>query len=168
MPACSSRLGCDEDAVSEVVGYLLVFGILAMILVLSMFAFNQVQQRAEASVVEAEGQSVAQRVASAVVNAALFVEDNYDPLAPALAPTYSQPLDLPTELEGHSYSVSLSSLEVKVTVRDLGVVATAPLFSAEAPANVDFCATSATAGRVAVSFDLASGDDCIRLLEDTA
>lgn len=168
MPTCASRSDCSDGdaAVSEVVGYLLVFGILSAILILSMVAFNLIQDRAEENVAAIEGESIAQRVASAVVNAALFVEDNYDPAAPATAPTYLQPIDLPLAVQGRDYSIALDGVEnqVEVTIDGLAPV-TAPLFSAGAPTNVDFCASTASAGRIIVSFDVAD-EACIKLLED--
>lgn len=164
---CARRMDlADERAVSEVVGYLLVFGILSVILVLSMYAFSLIQARAEESVVEVEGESVAQRVASAVVNAALFVEQNYNASrAASLAPKYTQPLDLPADLQGHAYTLALVSGEVHLVVPQYGMTVTAPLFSANAPANVDFCAGTVDAGPILVSFDR-TVSSCIQLLED--
>lgn len=153
MRRCASPCRSDEQAVSEVVGYVLIFGILSMILILSMLAFAAVQDRAEAAVVAIEGESIAQRVASAVVNAALFAERH-----PANA-SYLQPIDLPTDLEGNAYVIHLEPASgsqaalVRVDVPGLGLDATAPLFSADAAASVQLCATSAAGGRMAVRFD---------------
>ena len=89
----------DESGVSEVVGFLLTFGIIATILLVAMLGFNDAQQRAEVRLVEIQGASAAQRVASAAVDLALFAEDN--PYDTAVA------IDLPTELQGFSYSVQV-------------------------------------------------------------
>lgn len=158
MPACASRspreptcLRRDDGAVSEVVGFLLVFAILSMILILSMVAFNEIQDRAEAAVVAVEAESVAQRVASAVVNAALFAERHGSTDA-----TYLQPLELPEDLEGHAYVVYLDPVagstpaQVRVVISALDLEASAPLFSADASTDVALCATTATGGRVQV------------------
>lgn len=158
MPACGSPCrfepARDEQAVSEVVGYVLIFGILSMILILSMLAFAAVQERAEKAVVAIEGESIAQRVASVVVNAALFAERH------PTDSTYLQPLDLPVDLEGNSYSIVLEpaspgqAARIRVDVPSLDLQATAPLFSADAATTVQLCSTSVTGGRISVRFDL--------------
>lgn len=159
MPACASRSRRDprddERAVSEVIGFVLIFGILSMILVLAMVAFNEVHDRAEAAVVAVEGESVAQRVASAVVNAALFAERyGLDETS------YLQALDLPAELEGNSYTVHLdpavpgvSPAQVRVVVGAIAVETSAPLFSADASTDVTICSSSVAGGRVQVHLD---------------
>ena len=157
MPACASRSPRDQDgrggesAVSEVVGFLLIFFILSMVLVLSMFAFREIQSRAESAVVAVEAESVAQRVASAVVNAALFAERHGSADA-----TYLHPLDLPDLLEGHTYVVHLdpatgaTPAQVRVVIADLNLEAAATLFSADASTSVALCSTDAVGGRVLV------------------
>ena len=89
---------CD-DAVSEVIGFLLTFAIISFILLVSMLAFNDAQQRAEGRLIEIQGASAAQRVAAASVDLALFVSDH--PYNTSVA------IDLPTELQGISYSVKV-------------------------------------------------------------
>lgn len=159
MPPCASRSRSEapeEEAVSEVVGYVLIFGILSMILILSMLAFAAVQDRAESAVVAVEGESLAQRVASSVVNAALFAERH------PTDSTYLQPLDLPADLEGNPYVIRLEPATasepalVRVVVARLGLDATAPLFSADASSNVQLCASTVSGGRIAVQFDLSN------------
>lgn len=162
----------DERAVSEVVGYLLVFGILAVVLVLSMVAFNILNERAQTSVVHLEAESAAQRVASSAVNAALFAETH-----DAATSTYEHPLDLPTDLEGHAYTVYLEAAntgsadpddcipcpspptctrpeQVRVCIPDLNdeEPITAPLFSAGASTSFDICASQASGGPLIVRF----------------
>lgn len=104
MPASSSdgnhpRLHGDEAGVSEVVGFLLTFGIISTILLVAMLGFNDAQQRAEVRLIEIQGSSAAQRVASAAVDLALFAQSNPHETAVAI--------DLPAELQGISYSVFL-------------------------------------------------------------
>lgn len=95
------HLADDDWGVSEVVGFLLTFGIISAILLVAMLGFNNAQQRAETRLVEIQGSSAAQRVASAAIDMALFVQDN-----PGAGQT-SVALDLPAELQGISYSVLL-------------------------------------------------------------
>jgi len=165
----------DERGVSEVIGYLLIFGILSIVLVLSMVAFNVLHDRAEDNVVRLQAGSVAQRVAASAVDAALFAE-SHDPDTS----TYIHPLGLPEDLEGHGYHVHLEAEntgsgdpddclpcpspasctrpeQVRVCVPHLGNEdpITAPLFSAGAggaAAGFTLCASDAPGGDVGVRF----------------
>ncbi len=134
------RLAGDESAVSEVVGYILIFGILSMVLILSMVAFGAVQDRAEARVVLLQADSAAERVASATVDAALFAE-TYGASA-----NFSQAVLLPDDLEGRAYTVTLEAgppEQILLEVPGLAIRVTARLFSATAPADISVCASSA-------------------------
>lgn len=105
MPASSSEANPprpfrrDDVGVSEVIGFLLTFGIISMILLVAMLGFNNAQKNAEQRLIEIQGSGAAQRVAAAAVDVALFAQDN--PYEIAIA------LDLPSELEGISYNVFL-------------------------------------------------------------
>lgn len=79
MPPCRSdrsrpTLARDDAGVSEVVGFLLTFGIISMILVTAMIGFGSAQQRSYERVAEAQASSIAQRVSGVLVDAALFLE----------------------------------------------------------------------------------------------
>jgi hypothetical protein len=154
----------DDSAVSEVIGFLLIFGILSMILVLSMVAFNGLHDRAKTSIVRLEAESVAQRVASSVVDAALFGERHDSNTS-----RYVQELDLPGFLVGRSYTVHLDSVplqQVRVLVPSMGINVTAPLFSAGAASNVGICVTSVPGGAMRIGFGPnppAAGNRCIYL-----
>lgn len=141
MPISRSPSRSDpESAVSEVIGFLLVFAILAIVLVLSMFAFGVIHNRAKSSVVTLQAESVAQRVASATVDAALFGEGHT-----VATSRYHIVLDLPERLEGRAYEVFLDETaeEVRVEVPSLGITAKAPIFSAGAGTNVNLCSNVA-------------------------
>ncbi len=139
----------DERGVSEVVGFLLIFLILSIVLVLSMIAFNTLHDRAQATVVRLRADSVAQRVAASAVDAALFAETHSVDTS-----TYQHPIDLPQDLEGHAYRVYLDAApeQVRVVVPALGITATAPLFSAGASTSFDVCTGSVAGGAVKVWF----------------
>lgn len=98
-PDARPQARSDDDAVSEVIGFLLTFAIISFILLVSMLAFNNAQQRAEGRLIEIQGASAAQRVAAGAVDLALFVSEH--PYNVSIA------IDLPTELQGISYSVLL-------------------------------------------------------------
>lgn len=104
-PPAVPRLAAADEGVSEVVGFLLTFGIISAILVVAMLGFNDAQQRAEVRLIEIQGSSAAQRVASAAVELALFAsEQNEDPAVEVMA---AVAIDLPAELQGISYTVNL-------------------------------------------------------------
>lgn len=106
-----SRSSRGEDAVSEVVGFLITFGIIAILLVASMLAFNQAQERAEARVVAIQVDSIAQRVAGVVVETGLFVESQDT----AATTVVSILVELPNDLQGNGYQVTLTPGSVVVT-----------------------------------------------------
>ena len=93
----------NSEAVSEVVGQILIFGILSTVLILSLLGFNVAREGATEQVVEVRGESVAQRIAGVVVDAALFAETNE-----AAALRLALPMDLPDDLEGQSYLIDLN------------------------------------------------------------
>jgi len=130
MPA--SQPESNPDAVSEVVGQILIFGILSTVLILSLLSFAAAKDGAEERVVAVRADSVAQRVAGEVVQAALFAESTRaDQL------TLRSALDLPFDLEGRGYSIDLEP--DAVIVRAAPAVAQAPLFASAAPAGVHVC-----------------------------
>lgn len=101
------RLRRDEAAVSEVVGYALGFGILSGILILSLIGFNDAQEDTAARVEELRAESAAQRVATAVIDAALLVEQQD-------VETYSRLVELPEDFDGRGYGLSLLADAVRV------------------------------------------------------
>jgi hypothetical protein len=82
--------------VSEVVGYILTFTIVATIVLVALLTFNNARAQAETRVREVEAASVAHRVAEAVVQAGLFQGRH----TTTFAATSSIALDLPTSLQG--------------------------------------------------------------------
>jgi hypothetical protein len=143
-PAAPRRdLASDGAAVTEVIGYILVFGILSFVLVTSMFAFNLAQGAAEESAVQLRAESVAARVAGVVVQSAVLWETQNN-----LVLAYR--LELPDQLEGRDYQVELVAVGgvdlVRVTVPAMQITATAPIFAAGAPSNFDVCAPSIAPG----------------------
>lgn len=145
----------DSQGVSEVIGYLLVFGILSIVLVLSMSAFSVGQEAAQGRAVQLRAESAAARVAGVVVQTAILAEQQ----GPSAAVAYG--VDLPTDLEGASYVVSLEAGIgafgctpsstcvpdlVRVTVPKFEIDVTAPVFSVSAPALLSICTTEAAGG----------------------
>ncbi|MES2153998.1 MAG: hypothetical protein V4510_02595 [bacterium] len=153
-------LADDETAVSEIIGYILVFAIVAVLLILGMLAFNKAQNDARRNVIDLRAQSAATRVSSLVVEASLLAETQGTTTAMRfLAP-------LPEDLEGFSYTVAIEPAangnveRVHVVVAGAAVDVTAPIFSASAPLTVDICpgptgtGTSARGGHISIAFNV--------------
>lgn len=129
-------LARDEAAVTEVTGYLLILGILTALLSVSMLGFSAAKEGAEERGAEVRAESVAQRVASVILDAAVFAEAQGDALA-----GYDDELDLPDDIEGRSYTVELDADTDNVTVRipDFGIEVSQPLFRSDAPPDIVIC-----------------------------
>lgn len=147
-------LHADETAVSEVIGYILVFAIVSMILLLSMIAFNKVAADARVNVISLRAQSVGTRVASLIVEASLAAEQEGTTTSVRFL------ADLPSDLEGVGYTVYLEPAggghveRVRVNAPAVAVDVTSPIFSADAPPTFSICATSAVGGRIYVAFNI--------------
>jgi type II secretory pathway pseudopilin PulG len=154
-PGPKRALRGDSEGVSEVVGYLLVFGILSIVLVLSMSAFSVGQEAAQGRAVQLRAESAAARVAGVVVQTAILAEQQGTGAAVAYE------VDLPTDLEGASYTVSLEAGIgafgcspsptcvpdlVRVEVPAFLIDVTAPVFSVSAPALLSICTTEVSGG----------------------
>lgn len=182
-PVLRRGLRRDDRGVSEVVGYLLIFGILSVVLVLSMVAFNAAHGVARERAVQLRAESAAARVAGVVVQTAILAEQES-----ASAPEVTYRIDLPDDFEGEPYEMFLDpACTVLATCRDPpNCVATdevccqppddcrfpdrirvlvprlgldpivAPLFSAGAATTVNLCQSSAIGGTIAVRYDAVS------------
>ncbi|MEA3136528.1 MAG: hypothetical protein QOJ26_1744 [Thermoplasmata archaeon] len=141
------RLLRRDDGVSEVIGFLLIFGIISMIMLLSMGAFVIAHQGATQRAVEVRAESVAARVAGVIVQTALVAEAQ-DGRDPALA----NRIDLPQQLEGLSYTVALepqvpgvSPDRVRVDVPSLAITVHSPVFASSA-GGASLCSVTTVAG----------------------
>lgn len=146
-----ARAGGDADAaVTEVIGYLLVFGILSLVLVLSMSAFGVAEEGAKERVVQLRAESAAARVAGVVVQTSILAEKQGSGAA------VSYLVDLPGQLEGTDYQVSLQPVtaqhpdQVTVTVPAFSLTVTSPVFAAGASASVDLCSRTVAGGPLLV------------------
>ncbi len=140
-----SRHVSNSDAVSEVVGQILIFGILSTVLILALLGFNVAKEGANERVVEVRADAVAQQVASVVVEASLVAER-----MPADSLEITSRLSLPGSFDLDGYQIDLDEDQVVVRVR--GITVTAALFSAGAPAGLVVCdvSTALSGGEVDV------------------
>ncbi len=154
----SARYANDERAISEIIGYILVFAIISILLVLAMVAFNKLQNDAHDNVTELRAKSAGTRVASLVSKVSLLAESQASTIAVRFV------ADLPADLEGYDYVVYLEPAgdghveRVRVNVPAIDLDVTAPLFSADAPSTLSICGgssgTSAYGGRVMIAFNV--------------
>lgn len=134
----SARLGSD-DAVSEVVGQILMFGILSMVLILSLLGFSAAKDGAEGRVAALEAESMAQRVAGVYVGASLFAEKHAEDNV-----QYERRVELPDGIQQRPYTVSVESGILVLRIGSLDVEVSASLLSAGAPPDLVVCEQSAT------------------------
>ena len=159
-PRPRRTLSGDRAGVSEVIGFLLTFGILSVMLVMSMYAFGVAAEGSEEQAVTLRAESAATRVAGVVVEAALLAEQ-YGSAQPTLAYT----VELPEDLEGYGYTVSVVAASgsdpdlVRVLVPSLGIDVTAPVFSAAAPSSVAICTSTVPGDHLVVLYDDPAADD---------
>ena len=172
MPASTPRSPCDGGArhpgprralrgdgagVSEVIGYLLVFGILSLVLVMSMSAFGVAQEGAKERVVQLRAESAAARVAGVVVQGAILAEKQGSGSAVAYV------VDLPEQLEGLDYTVALENKtnsrpdQVRIEVPALTLSLTSPVFAAGASSSVDLCSITVAGGPLYVRYGAPAG-----------
>ncbi len=116
-----------------------MFGILSMVLILSLLSFNIAKERTEDRVAETTAESIAQRVASLVIETALFAE-KFEEQEVQL----QSRLELPNSLEGRSYSITLDG--ATVTVATSSTTANSPLFAAGSEGLVHVCNQAPIAG----------------------
>ncbi len=135
MPASrrtSETLRHDDQGVSEVVGQILMFGILSMVLILSMLSFNIAKESTEERVIATSAESIAQRVASLVIETALFGEKFGEQDV-----SLESRLNLPQRIEGREYSIELDGSQIIVVAA--GATVNQPLFAAGSEGLVHVC-----------------------------
>lgn len=145
---------------SEVIGFLLTFGILAFMLVMSMYAFGAAAEGASARAVELHAESAATRVAGVIVEASVLAESQA-----SSEPSLAYRIDLPEQLEGYDYEIHLEAASgtlpdrLRVTVAALDIDVSSPIFAAAAPSNVNICSTTVAGGGIVVLYDTANVND---------
>lgn len=155
-----------DAAVSEVLSQIIIFGILAMMLILSLVAFGSAQRAVAARAVDLGAQSAATRVAGVVVQSAVLAEQ----LGNGTNTNVTYRIDLPRDLEGRSYTVALQGgahEQVWVNVTSQGIAESAGLFAAGAPSSFQVCTSQVAGGPLYVRFDANppnSGKYCLFLV----
>ncbi len=122
----------SDDAVTEVVGQILIFGILSVVLTLSLVSFNVAKDSAEERIVSTTASAVAQQVADLVVDTAIMATAFEDADISVRAA-----VNMPEFIESRPYTVELNNDDITVVVS--GRTATAPLFAADSGATLHIC-----------------------------
>lgn len=135
----SGRLGGLRDdgrAVSEVVGAILMFGIVSVLFTMSLLGFVGAKDAAQERVVELQAKSVAQRVAGVIISAAIFHEDH-----PGAGPDmeFHRHIQVEGQIENRDYRVDLDNDTVTVTVNQFDISSSAPLLGANETAGLTVC-----------------------------
>ena len=149
-----------EEGVAEIVGFVMVFGIIGVIILVSTLAFANQRQGVDQRVAELRAQSVAQRVAQVVYDVGLTAGTTNDLRG------YNRTIELPSTLEGFGYTVNLVNVTTtssctpaqpcwRVNVTVSGVRA----FAEESVANVgvgqanfELCTQAVSGGTVRVRY----------------
>jgi hypothetical protein len=108
----------DDQAVTEVVGYILTFALSAIILLISVQSFTVARQNSDGVVTAVELKAIASRVATRVIEAGLVSQEFPNS-------TFTMVINIPQELNGHEYTVVVDSEKVTVTALDGTAVAEA-------------------------------------------
>jgi len=118
------RICCNKEAVSNVLGYLISFMVAASVMTSSVLITTNIIDDKTTSVAEMEAQSLANKVADALVEA---VESKQSmPEA-----SYQKTLDVPMDLAGKSYYIETTSTKVYVNTTDGAVSKSSTTYSAE-------------------------------------
>lgn len=145
------RCSEDEGAVSEIIGFVIVFGIIGTIILLATLAFANQRHDVDQRVVQLRSQSVAQRVAQVVYDVGNAVGAGTDVRG------YNRTLELPSTLEGFAYTVNLRNTtlgwRVNVTVNGLRAFAEEPVANIGVGApNFELCNHPVSGGLVRVRY----------------
>lgn len=121
----TTRLRGNDRAVSEVMGYILMFALSAVILVVSLQSFTSAKQGSEDIVAGVEMRAVADRVSARLLEASKVAQEF--PNA-----TYNISLRVPEHINGQSYTILVSASEVVVESVDGSARVTASAYKLDA------------------------------------
>jgi hypothetical protein len=148
----------DEAAVTEVLSYILTFGILSVVLVMSLVAFESERQEKADDIARLQADAAAQQVSSIIVETSLFRERQTG------TATMDRILELPYDFEGRNYKVRLLHAtasrvdQVQVEVPGIGYVSTSILFEAGAASSVNLCEVEISGGPLRIRHDANSAN----------
>jgi hypothetical protein len=118
--------------VSEVVGFVLTFGISAVVLVVAVQSFATAQQTTNTMLAAAEMKNVANRIATRLVQAGILYQD-----FPNSSTNIT--LTIPPTVAGKQYTAAVTPTTVYVNTTDRSANATASTFHLDAYSQTDPC-----------------------------
>jgi hypothetical protein len=130
------RLARDEEAVSEVIGYIFSFFMSFVLLVASLYTFGLLADAGNQRAAEAEFQDIANRVASGALEVfrlgSSFRTAGTDVQSGnASRLLYTKPLDIPDSFRGYSYKIEMTGRTVYVNSTDGSIKVNSTTFKAE-------------------------------------
>lgn len=115
----------NDDAVTEVIGYVLSFALSAIFLLIALNVFDAARGNTEHVVTGVELKAIADRVAAAIVDMG-FVSQEF-PNA-----TMQTAIDIPQSLAGRIYTVTATPVKVRAETRDGELLADASTYKTDA------------------------------------
>lgn len=119
----------DDRAVNEVLGFVLSFALSAIFLMIAMSSFWTAKSNSESVLTGTEMKAVADRVASAIVDAGLIGQEFPNS-------TFNQTVAVPQLLNDHDYYVQATNATVYVNSTDGSFHAVASTFKLDAVAGI--------------------------------
>lgn len=136
----------DESGVSEVISYLFSFLMATMILVVTLYAFGQVNAAARELTAHAELEDVVNRVAVAVQESLLVAQSRNESTASITSDVihFSRPIPVANQIQGWTYQIDLDQNFVNGTILSQDIRTTRPTFNVAVnlPPNPGACSTS--------------------------
>ncbi|MHB8584587.1 MAG: hypothetical protein ACYDDF_01945 [Thermoplasmatota archaeon] len=122
----------SDAGVSEVVGFILMFGLSAIILIISVQSFTTAENTSNAMLAGAEMKGVADRIATRLVQVGII----YQQFPNASA---NITLTVPPTIAGKSYAATITPTTVYVNTTDASAEATSSTFHLDAYSAADPC-----------------------------
>lgn len=147
-----TRFDRDDRGVNEVLGFILTFALSAIFLMMALTSFYTARNNSEDVITGVEMKSVADRVATAIVDAGIVGQEF--PNA-----TLDLVVEVPTDLNGRPYAIEATSTNVYGNTTDGMVSARATTFRLDAVTNVQVSGlVQSLHGRVIVTYSLLPGN----------
>lgn len=141
----------DDEATSEVVGYILSFALSSIFLLIALTTYYQASGNTDSVVTAVELKAIADRVATRVVDAGLVAQE-----FPNASLNIS--MDLPQTVNGHSYLVTASPTTITVKATDGSVTASSSTFKLEAVGGISVSGSVySTQERIIIGYSLQNG-----------
>lgn len=155
----SSAFTRDDRGITEVLGFILSFALSAIFLMIAMSSFYAARNNTDGVVAASELRSVADRVATRIVEAGLVGQEFPNATA-------NLTLQIPQSINGHPYQVVAKNTGIWVNTTDADYSGAASVFKIDAVAGVLVHGTVYSSNeRLIVSYSLQDIDDPVPTLD---